>query len=274
MALITYVSSWKSISERIKSLIKASELHASFLKVNSASPYGADAALQKQCEGIVQEVEVFKRQFEPYLPTTAIEAIARFSSDGGAHINQNNKGDAGLLRSSIVKLAGFESELTYCLDSSAERVRSTSELAFAHLQRLIAVDAAFRTKWLDAFLAHETHCEKLGGVHLLWHGIWAFKVDATGGKTDLVYQEAPRLSEVPAALGMVLTEWKLARRSEEIEGAFADARMQADLYAGGVLAGLELTSHRYLVVVSEKASKIPPDFEGIWRDIQAYIDCR
>jgi len=151
----------------------------------------------------------------------------------------------------------FEAEMTYCLDSPMERVRSASELAFMHLQRLIVVDEEYRKKWQTAFASHETHCEKLGGVHLLWHGIWAFKADASGGKTDLVYQEPLQTNPVPVALGMVLTEWKRAVSKSDV--AFADARQQAAIYSGGVLAGVELATHRYLVAVTEKQIVPPAD---------------
>jgi hypothetical protein len=80
-------------------------------------------------------------------------------------------------------------------------------------------------------------CEKLGAVHLLLHGIWAFKVNAAGKRTELVFQEP--VSDGGAgpqyADGLVLTEWKLAP-----DGAakhFKNARSQARRYAQGSLAG-------------------------------------
>ncbi len=126
-----------------------------------------------------------------------------------------------------------------------------------HLQRLIVTDGKYRKEWQAAFAHHETHCEKLGAVHLLWHGIWAFKADASGGKTDLVYQEPMESGTAPVALGIVLTEWKRANGNPE--AAYADAKDQAELYTGGVLAGVELATHRYLVLVTEKQIKTPPD---------------
>ena len=191
------------------------------------------------------------------LPTTANEAVDRFMSDAGSQIRGNTAGDALLIRTILVKLVAFESEMTYSLDSPTERIRSASELAFMHLRRLIVADNEYREKWQAAFTAHETHCERLGAVHLLWHGIWAFKVDAAGGKTDLVYQEPLTTGSTPVALGMVLTEWKRADGSPE--AAYGEARRQAAGYTGGILAGVELASHRYVVVVTKRQVEPPPD---------------
>ena len=179
-------------------------------------------------------------------------------ADGGKQIRQNKGGDALLVRTTIVKLVAFESELTYCLESPMERVRSASELAFMHLQQLIVADEEYRAKWQKAFSVRETHCEKLGAVHLLWHGIWAFKADASsGGRTDLVYQEPLQVDAAPAAIGMILTEWKRADGSPE--QPYAEARHQAEFYSAGVLGGVELTSHRYLVAVTKKQIVPPAD---------------
>ena len=81
--------------------------------------------------------------------------------DGGKQIRDNTYGDAGLLRTIIVKLVAFEAEVTFCLDDQFESIRSAAELAFMHLKRLIVADEDYRKKWQGAFAKHETHCEKL-----------------------------------------------------------------------------------------------------------------
>jgi hypothetical protein len=50
---------------------------------------------------------------------------------------------------------------------------------------------------------------------------------------------------------MVLTEWKVAKDAKSAITAVRVARKQADLYSQG-LAGLELRSHRYIIVVTPK----------------------
>lgn len=273
MATLTYVSAWRPIQARISGLENAARVHAAFLVSHSGSPYGADKALQIQCASIRENIERYRDSFHDLLPDAALIAIESFMDDGGKQILGNGAGDALLVRTIIVKLVAFESELTFYLNNQLERVRSASELAFLHLQRLIVVDEDYRKKWQAAQAAHETHCEKLGAVHLMWHGVWAFKVDASGGKTDLVYQEPPQFDVAPVALGVVLTEWK--RTDDNPEPVYKAAKLQADHYSSGVLAGLELTSHRYLVVVTKKQKTPPADIlEGgvVYRHINIAVE--
>jgi hypothetical protein len=166
-----------------------------------------------------------------------------------------------LVWAGLVALGAFETELSYLLADAQQAIRSRSELAFAHLQRSIVVDEVFREKWQAAFATGETACEALGAVHLLSHGIWAFKVSAKGERTDLVYQE-PIIDfarEPSYADGLVLREWKKVNASGEAESKFEEARNEAHRYGQGVLAGNELTSYRYGIVVSEEHVQVPDD---------------
>lgn len=257
MSALTYLISWRPISARIRGLEAASAMHARFLAINSTSPYGAEKTLQRNCEEVRASIEKFQEEFRGQLPAVANIAIDRFAEDGGRQIRENRDGGARLVQTIIVKLIAFEAELTFCLDSQTELVRSAAELAFMHLQRLIVVDEDYRTKWQKAFERHETQCEKLGALHLLWHGVWAFKTEASGGKTDLVYQEPLQIGSAPLALGMVLTEWKRANGDPTDE--YAAAKRQAALYSSGVLAGVELVSYRYLIAVTERQITPPAD---------------
>ena len=122
-------------------------------------------------------------------------------------------------------------------------------------------------------------CEKLGGAHLLLHGIFAFKITAEGERTDLVFQDiAGNLAdEKRYADGIVLTEWKIVRSEKEAENRFADAKTQAERYAKGVLGGSELTGYRYLVVVSGPQVNVPANItEGsvIYRHINIAVQPR
>jgi hypothetical protein len=141
--------------------------------------------------------------------------------------------------------------MSFLLADTQEIIRARSERAFLHLQRLLAVDDDVRTKWKAAFERGEVSCEKLGAVHLLWHGIFAFKVDATGGRTDLVFAEPIDVSAAAqrGVEGFVLTEWKVADE-ENAATRFGQARSQAELYQQGPLVGIELTGYRYVTAVS------------------------
>jgi hypothetical protein len=100
-------------------------------------------------------------------------------------------------------------------------------------------------------------------VHLLSHGIWAFKVVGPGAATDLVYgdplpERAPLAKRIARAL--VLTEWKLVRKESELDEKAREGRRQAEIYAAGVLGDLELKRTRYIVLVSESELRPPDDF--------------
>ena len=150
----------------------------------------------------------------------------------------------------LVMLGAFESEMSFILSDVQEVIRARSELAFAHLQRSIVVDQAFRKKWKTAFKKGEVECEKLGAIHLLQHGIFAFKVDAAGARTDLVFQEpaGDLTAEQRYVDGFVLTEWKKAAQEAKAEQRFEEARAQARRYAQGALAGSELNMRRVVAI--------------------------
>jgi hypothetical protein len=207
----------------------------------------------------------FQNRFCQTLPMAALNRIDEFVKQA-TPLLQKTDGTADLREemawAGLVVLGAFETELSYLLSDTEQAVRSRSELAFAHLQRSIVVDETFRKKWNAAFSAGETECEKLGAVHLLSHGIWAFKVSAEGERTDLVYQETSNrfAREQAHADGLVLTEWKKGT-SKKAEDKFEEARNQAHRYGRGVLAGNELTRYRYAIVVSEEQVQIPDDVE-------------
>ena len=91
-------------------------------------------------------------------------------------------------------LQAIESAITFSLSGLEEQVLSTTERALQHLQRSLIVDDVLRKRWLNAFDKREDHVEALGAVHLLGHGIFAFKVNAAGARTDLVVPDAlPRM---------------------------------------------------------------------------------
>lgn len=262
---MTYADQWRALSSRILGLMRAGELHAQYLGVRSSDPYSRGRRLHEQSEGILSALQSFRAAFAGSLPPPALAAIDGFVAAHGNLIARTAHGTADELQertwAALVLLAAFETEISFLLSDVQASIRARAERAFSHLQRSLVVDASMRDKWLKAFTAGEVECEKLGAVHLLLHGIWAFKVDATGARTDLVFQEpvvdlavAQRSSE-----GLVLTEWKKASLPDDPLQKFEDARAQARRYAQGALAGIELTSTRYVVVVSRRQIEVPDD---------------
>jgi hypothetical protein len=145
--------------------------------------------------------------------------------------------------------------MSYALSNHGEVLRSLCDVAFEHLRRLIVVDEDARRKWQAAFKSGEIECERLGAVHLLLHEIWAFKVSGTGERTDLIFPVPP--NPIGALTGLVLTEWKVSKAAGR--DYFGEAFKQARSYSQGVLAATELATHRYLVVVSDRALECPED---------------
>lgn len=251
---------WRALSSRLRGLLEA----ARFLFVAGAKDiYGGGPNLQQQLKRAFEDVARLSRR-SPTLPQPAAVALEQFVESYSPLFEETGGSEEiGLekLRAKLTILAGFESEITYLLADPQETRRLLAERAFTHLQRSIVVDADFRVKWALALEQGETECEKLGAVHLLLHGIWAFKVDSAGGRTDLVFQEpladlhqVQRVSD-----GLVLTEWKIARSTSQVVRRFEKARNQAERYSAGVLAGIELSTHRFAIVVSESAAPVPAD---------------
>ncbi len=170
----------------------------------------------------------------------------------------------------------LESELSFHFHDFDAFVRPVVERAFLHLKRSLVVDKDLQRRWADACGKDEPACEQLGAVHLLLHGIYAFKANAEGGRTDLILGNTVRATEElrRSVIGLVLTEWKRASSAKKAKEKFEQAREQASRYDEGIMAGFELQRYRYLVVVSEKDCSIPNDiYQGnvIYRHINIPI---
>jgi hypothetical protein len=207
--------------------------------------------LRAQCGSAVRSIEAFRHTHNLSLPTGAKEAIDKFLQLRLALAAKEGSTAQRGAWETVVGLAALEAQIAFILRGREEQIRSRTERALMHLQQVLAVDSDVQSKWKKAFDTHELVCEKLGATHLLWHGVFAFKVDATGARSDLVLGEFPNDELLARSVeGLVLTEWKLAKDADRAVKAFAQARAQAELYKKGPLAGIELTSVRYLIVVS------------------------
>lgn len=258
---MAYQRQWRDLSTRIRGLMQAGEYH---VRLGNRDSYGRWKHLRDHCIRVVASLAEFQSRHGETLPSGAREALATVLKNTG-DLLRDTTGAADLqeerAQKALLMLVVFEAEMSFLILDGDEIIRSRSDRAFEHLQRSIVVDPDIRAKWIAAFGEGEVACEKLGAVHLLAHDIWAFKVNAEGGRTDLVYQEA--LTDIDrvtrTANGLVLTEWKRAAEADEPARRFAEARAQAARYAAGVLAGVELTSYRYAVVVSEGQIDVPAD---------------
>lgn len=278
---MSFAEEWNALATRIRSLVEVARLYAQFAASNASDSFGIAKDLGKQCEAILQEITTFEATHRSTLPKEALDSLTRFLRGHPAKVISAQESSREV-KASISFLLSFESELTYALSGKQELLRSKTERAFLHLQRTLAVDKQYQDKWKEAFAKSrgEEACEKIGAIHLLWHGIYPFKADAAGATTDLIYQEPIDTSIGRRGIdGLVLTEWKVA--DEKIAASrFEEARAQAQLYKGGLLAGLELAQYRYVVVVSilDLPKALVPDDaqigEVIYRHINIAIEPR
>lgn len=252
---------WKAISDRISGLSTAGKLFLQFWSNKASDPYGAiKNELLPQAQNIFGSIEQFLEASKNHLPLTAAESGNRFLAKNKSLFLMNNPSDYTRLQAVLTNLLSFQTEFIYQISDTSAFTKRLVERSFIHLSRSIIADRIIKNRWKEAFEEGETSCEKLGAVHLLLHGIWAFKASAEGERTDLILgQPLVNFAEVEdVAEAMVLTEWKVLKNPKK---EFAEKTMlalkQARRYSAGILAGFELANYRYLVIVSENVLDMP-----------------
>lgn len=267
-----WISEWRALSKRIDRLHEAAEFIVS-----------CDKSI-----GLKESAKAVEKIWLPTIESTSKDLVTFvtrcrsliFPNDPDEHLRHlaNHRVLFGSLnwqfgnpiqemQYKLSSLLAARAQLDHLIGDFEFFARRTIERSFAHLQRMLMVDKGLNKLWLRAFQKREMAVEKLGAVHLLGHGIWAFKVDATGERTDLVLgeplknvqEDVNRTAEV-----LALTEWKIIKNhkdKKEIESKIEDALRQAKLYASGSLAGIELEKWRYLVLVSLGRIPIIKDLE-------------
>lgn len=255
-----WVTRWNEIESRIDTLHSSADIYFNAIQTTGEDYFGVSGRhVIPEAREIRELIVSFRRTYSDVLSPGAIGAFDRFIRDsrdtfqGASGIN----GVAGV----AVSLGAIRAGLAYHLKGVDTYGNSITERSFEHLRRSIVVDDGIRTRWISAFKEGEVQCEKLGSVHMLLHGIWAFKVDAKGERTDLVFGDPLSLgaAERTAPSAIVLTEWKVARTSEDAVQQLGTARKQAEHYSTGSLSDLELLNTRYLIVVTERRVEMPAD---------------
>lgn len=261
-------SEWSALSRRISGLLEAAKFHISCRVPGSTSNdvHGvAPRELLPVTAAIFRDLEALRERHLRTLPAAARAALDRFVETSAALFAGTDDRNDVSLHFRVTALVALEAEVSYHLTDFPARARRLSERAFSHLQRCIVADPDTARRWRRAFReTGETACERLGAAHLLFHGIWAFKANTAGERTDLVLGDIllNRMGEVEeVAEALVLTEWKKVARPGDLPKAQRVAHTQAKLYAGSSLAGLELDAYRYLVLVTRTRMEMPPDFD-------------
>ena len=260
---MSHTDRWEALSKRIRAVIVAGKA-----ALERRDSVGSVALVRGRIRQIVEAVKEFRASVGHMLTNEAMAYMDDFviQIEKVLRASGSETPDFGLelFSSTLTQLQLFDGELAYYLFDDQILIRSRSEPAFVHLQRLIAADCDIKVKWQKAFKAREERCEALGAAHLLSHGIWAFKAHAAGGRTDLLFQEPLEVMKAErVADGLVLTEWKKAATSEEAEEKFSEARDQARRYTGGigVFRGNELRGYRYAIIVTEREVPVPNDWQ-------------
>jgi len=279
---MTWLIDWQALSAQIKGLLDAGSFFYTALHHSSEDSRSVKKKiLLKNAEEIFDNLKKFHIKNQSILPSTAVECLNNFLNkpefNETKFFNPDNLWEPGNVQFALTSLATFKSEFDYIIADTQIIARRITERAFIHLQRCIVVDADVRQKWIDAYKMHETKCEKLGALHLLWHGVWAFKADATGGRTDLILNEPISATSIIESLAdaLVLTEWKLVKSPDELIVKIQEAQRQAEIYVSDVLGGVEIRNYRYLIMVSKKRMEMPDDImkSGIkFRNINIAVD--
>lgn len=248
-------SQWFHLSMRIGSLMDAARFLVGSLTERLGDRYAANAEVSRNAQAIIEELKIFQKQVG--LPGHARDRLGAFLElydNEKERIKENNFGQMQWL---VTVLAALRSELDYVLSDFETVTRNIVNGAFEHLKRCIRADDDFARKWQAAFEKKqeaETACEKLGAVHLLHRGIWAFKAHGRGSRTDLILGTPIGDENIPeierASNALVLTEWKRVREGE-LQSKAEEAYKQALDYGESLLAGFELASRRYLELFSK-----------------------
>ncbi|HWM92851.1 MAG TPA: hypothetical protein VN493_18950 [Thermoanaerobaculia bacterium] len=246
---------WDRLSKLISGFLEARQLYLN--GSDKTSFINGRRQLDKAWKVIVNGLDTFLKRHKMVLPEEAIQSLEGFLGDASGSVLPDPWG-LYPMEDRFLAIASIRSVLDFHLADFELLARRLSERAFSHLRRSIVVDEEIKRKWQSAYEIGEVACERLGAVHLLAHGIWAFKVHSSGERTDLVMGDRLRdLTEVEgSAEALVLTEWKKVI-GDNAEVCAEEALKQAARYASGSLSGIELHTQRYLVLVSEGVIDIP-----------------
>ncbi len=253
---------WDALGVRIDGLAQAGLFVVQTAPAVGADFYGVlNSVVLPNAAETFMLLEQFHTAHESSLPPRAGEALKRFIHLQGGFFKDKKPTGFPALQGMVALLQSIRAEVTHYMTDLEFAQHRRVERAFEHLKRSLIVDEQLATRWEAAFDKHETHCEKLGAVHLLAHGLWAFKASEAGAATDLILGSPLEADDHVEAVAdaLVLTEWKRVTDPKDLPSHAARARSQAGKYAAGILGGVELRSFRYLVFVSERDLVMPKD---------------
>ena len=214
---------WLALRARIQGLLAAGTFFYSALQHSSADDQGVrKKILLRNAQNIFSSLNDYLISYKSAFPEDALTSLERFLDQPEVknfNFNPSSGQVRGHVQFALTSLAAFQSEFSYVISDTQALALRITERAFLHLQRSIIADDDVRKKWLSAFDYGETKCEKLGALHLLSHGVWAFKAHGEKGRTDLILSEPLPDSSIieKTSTALVLTEWKVVKHDSELD---------------------------------------------------------
>jgi hypothetical protein len=262
---VTWLQEWKAIAVRIDALLQATTFfYQSTARVGADYHGVSNSDIIPACRAIVEDLTTFSKCYETFVPPAAMPLLARVVEQLTNRLTQDRSGGLPGVQGLLVPLSVFRAEFEFHLRDVSAVVRNLVVRAFTHLQRLLIADTSVQAVWEQAYQADEPACERLGAAHLLAHGIWAFKASEAGARTDLVLGThlVVDAQVESAADGLVLTEWKRVVQPQKTVKKAEEAVRQMRRYSESILAGFELATDRYIVLVShDSLANMPADFK-------------
>jgi hypothetical protein len=185
---MNWIAKWRAVSAHILSLGEAGNYLIQAFQANEGN-YGSVNLVLRELEQIGRELQAFFNQYQSQLPPSAAEYLRERLEQYSALTHSLDQAPSSGKIQGVAAVLMIRAHFEYLIHDTEIEGRNATELAFEHLRRLIVVNEKIREDWADAFKQREERSESLGAVHLLSHGIWAFKVTGSGAATDLVYRE-------------------------------------------------------------------------------------
>lgn len=253
---------WSRIDNKINGLVEAAHL------VFQVQPKGLNVqsfdwpltvasirdTLVPLCMEVRTDAQSLHDLWHKNLPQEVLVVLSSFLS--GIPLNLELKEDhvTRTFLDLLTRIAAFRTKINFLLATPERQAVRRIRRAFRHLQWSIATSERTREDWQEAFEQGEEACERMGATHLLSQGIWAFKVSTPEARTDLILRGLSGTEPSPEreADFMLLTEWKLTKKNTDHEPLIRAGIAQAALYGGGVFHGIEVLSHRFVIIVSRE----------------------
>jgi len=144
-----FSTEWAAVSARIASLIEAGHLFLRSIGTGEHDEYGMSSELLRNAKELVVHIARLQARYANELPDAARQCLF----DSIERMDQSFPPVPGLpaFAAAVTLLASFRTEFTHILIDTEAVARSLVARAFAHLQRSIIADEAFKNRWKAVF---------------------------------------------------------------------------------------------------------------------------